>query len=336
MKLLCARRMIMKKRWISLAAVLAAVSMAGTTWAAADEAEGTVVVTDIYGEVEVPVNPETVVSLDNRTFETLSDWGISLAAAPKDVMPADSPYVSDESVINIGNHREPDLEALAAADPDLVIVGQRFASYYEDIKAIVPDAVVVDFSFDVDEAENTGENLVNGLKDATTALGQIFDKEEEAQALCDEFDAAIAGAQEAYNGTDTVLSVVVSGGEIGYSAPGNGRVWGPLYQVFGWVSPIEVENTTSDHQGDDISIEAIASSNPDWIMVLDRDAAVASEEGAQAAADVIENAPALENVTAITEGQVVYAPNDTYTNESIQTYLELLADIQEAFGNAAE
>lgn len=51
-----------------------------------DEAPSTVLITDIHGEIEVPVNPEVVVALDNRTFETLWDWGVELAAAPKDVM----------------------------------------------------------------------------------------------------------------------------------------------------------------------------------------------------------------------------------------------------------
>ena len=52
----------------------------------------TVEITDAHGTVKVPVNPKNVVALDNRTFETLSDWGIKLAAAPKDIMPADSAY----------------------------------------------------------------------------------------------------------------------------------------------------------------------------------------------------------------------------------------------------
>ena len=43
----------------------------------------TVEITDVHGTVTVPVNPKNVVSLDNRTFETLADWGIELAAVPK-------------------------------------------------------------------------------------------------------------------------------------------------------------------------------------------------------------------------------------------------------------
>ncbi|MDR7812143.1 siderophore ABC transporter substrate-binding protein [Lacrimispora sp.] len=304
---------------------------AETTAAAKSEEALTVEIKDIHGMVTVPVNPQKVISLDNRTYETLSDWGIKLVAAPKGVMPADSPYVADESVLDIGNHREPNLEIIAAADPDLVIVGQRFASYYEEIKKLVPNAAVIDLNFDVsEEADTPGENLVNGLKDSTVELGKIFDKNKEAEQLTADFDQAIEAVKFAYNGTDTIMSVVVSGGNIGFSAPHSGRVWGPMYEVFGWVPALDIDNTTSDHQGDDISVEAIAQSNPDWIFVLDRDAAVSSTTDAVPAQDVIDQSPALQNVTAVSEGHIVYAPADTYTNESIQTYLELFGDLAKA------
>ncbi len=304
---------------------------AETTAAVTSKEDLTVEINDIHGPVTVPVNPQKVISLDNRTYETLSDWGIELVAAPKGVMPADSPYVTDESVLDIGNHREPNLEIIAAADPDLVIIGQRFASYYEEIKKLVPNAAVIDLNFDVsEEADKPGENLVSGLKDSTVALGKIFDKNKEAEQLTADFDQAIEAVKSAYNGTDTIMSVVVSGGNIGFSAPHSGRVWGPMYEVFGWVPALEIDNTTSDHQGDDISVEAIAQSNPDWIFVLDRDAAVSSVTDAVPAQDVIDQSPALQNVTAVSEGHIVYAPADTYTNESIQTYLELFGDIAKA------
>jgi len=284
----------------------------------------TVEITDSHGTITVPVNPKNVVALDNRTFETLSDWGIELAAAPKGVMPGDSPYVEDDSVEDIGNHREPDLEVIAAVDPELVIIGQRFASFYDDIKNIVPNATIIDLNFDVsEEADTPGENLVNGLKDSTIALGQIFDKNEEAEKLVADFDKSIEDVKSTYNETDTVMSVVVSGGDIGFAAPYSGRVWGPMYEIFGWVPALEIDDVSSDHKGDDVSVEAIAQSNPDWIFVLDRDAAISSTSDAVPAQDVIDNSPALQNTSAVTEEKIVYAPDDTYTNESIQTYQEL-------------
>jgi iron complex transport system substrate-binding protein len=292
----------------------------------------TVEYTDANGNTAtIPVNPKNVVSLDNRTFETLEAWGIKLAAAPKNVIPATISYKNDDSIQNIGSHTEPNLEVIAAVDPELVIVGQRFAQYYEDIKELVPNAAVINLDINVSAGDGTaGDNLVSGFKDITLLLGQIFDKNEEAEALVAEFDKAIADAKAAYNGTDAVISVIVSGGNIGYSAPHNGRVWGPLYDIFGWVSPLEIDNTSTDHQGDEISVEAIAQANPDWLMVLDRDAATSSAAESTPAKDVIENSPALKNTTAIKNGNIVYAPADTYTNESIQTYIEIFQSIAEA------
>lgn len=291
----------------------------------------TVEITDAHGTVTVPINPKNVIALDNRTFQTLAEWGIELAAVPKGVMPASSPYVADDSVQDIGNHREPNLELLAAADPELVIVGQRFAGFYEDIKALVPNAIVIDVNIDTSEETTTpGENLVDGLKNNTIMLGQIFDKNEEAEKLIADFDQAIEKAKSAYNVDETVMAVIVSGGDIGFSAPGAGRVWGPMYEIFGWTPALEVKDSTSDHQGDEVSVEAIAQSNPDWLFVLDRDAAVASVTDGVPAQDVIDKSPALQNTTAITEEQIVYAPAETYTNESIQTYLELFENITNA------
>lgn len=304
-----------------------------STNAATTTAPSTVEITDAHGKVTVPVNPKKVVALDNRTFETLAAWDVKIVAVPKDVMPTDSPYVKDDAVQNIGNHREPNLELLASVDPDLVIVGQRFASFYEDIKKLVPNAAVIDLNFDVSGKEGQpGENLVNGLKDATTNLGKIFDKQEDAAKLNAELDTAIEAAKSANNGTDKIMSVVVSGGNIGFSAPHSGRVWGPLYEILGWTPSLEVDKSSSDHQGDEISVEAIAQSNPDWIFVLDRDAAISSSKDAVPAQDVIDKAPALKNTTAITKGQIVYAPNDTYTNESIETFIELINNVATALG----
>ena len=291
----------------------------------------TVDITDIYGTVTVPVNPQRVVALDNRTFQTLEAWGVKLAAAPKPIMPDGLSYKTDDSIEDIGTHNDPNLEVIAAVNPDLVIVGQRFAGRYDEIQLLVPNAAVISLNFDVSvNAESPGDNLVNGFKDFTIALGQIFDKNAEAAQLVAEFDASIANAKAAYNGTDTVMSVIVSGGNIGFSAPLSGRVWGPLYDIFGWSSSLYVDGASSDHQGDDISVEAIAQSNPDWLFVLDRDAATSTADGTLPATDVISNAPALQNITAVIENNIVLAPNDTYTNESIQTFTALFNELARA------
>lgn len=272
-----------------------------------------------------------MVALDSRNYEVLEAMDVDLVAAPKDVMPKTSSYVNNDSVENIGNHREPNLELIAAADPDLVIVGQRFADYYDEIKQIVPNASVIDLNTDVsEEAESPGNNLLEGFINSTTILGEIFDKEEKANELIADLEEAIDKANNAYQ-SGSVMGVVVSGGEIGYSAPKYGRVWGPIYEILNLEPALEVKNDSSDHKGDDISVEAIAESRPDYIMVLDRDAGVSSEENAKPAKEIIEESQALKDLDVIKDDKLYYAPNDTYTNESIITYTEIFNGLAELF-----
>lgn len=297
----------------------------------ASDSNNTVTITDNHGEVEVPKNPKKVVALDSRNYEVLEAMGVDLIAAPKDVMPATSSYLKDEKVENIGDHREPNLELIAAADPDLVIVGQRFADYYDDIKELVPNASVIDLNTDVsEEAESPGNNLLEGLINSTTILGEIFDKEEKANELIADLEESIEKAKNAYKG-GSVMGVITSGGEIGYAAPKYGRLWGPIYEILNLEPALEVNNVSSDHKGDDISVEAIAESKPDYLMVLDRDAGISTEESAKPAKEVLEASQALKDLDVIKNDKIYYAPNDTYTNESIITYTEIFNGLAELF-----
>ncbi|WP_238154496.1 siderophore ABC transporter substrate-binding protein [Ornithinimicrobium sufpigmenti] len=283
---------------------------------------------DNNGTHTIALPPQSVVATDNRTFETLDAWGVELTAAAVALMPDTLSYAQDSSVIDLGNHREPDLEAVVAAEPDLIINGQRFADYRSDFERLAPDAVVLD----LDPRED--EPLDAELKRQITVLGTIFGKEADAESLNADLDAAVERAKAAYDPADTVMAVITSGGEIGYVAPGNGRTIGPIFDLVGMTPALETDGS-EDHQGDDISVEAIASSNPDWILVMDRDAAVAADDpNYSPAAQVLENSEALANVTAVKEGRIVYMPSDTYTNEGIQTYTEYLNSLADAFENA--
>ena len=294
------------------------------------EAAGTttIEVEDNFGTHTVTTPPQSVVATDNRTFETLDTWGVKLSAGSVALMPSSISYTEDSSIIDLGTHNEPDLEAVVAAEPDLILAGQRFAQYREDFVDLAPDAAVLT----LDPRE--GEPFDTELKRQTSILGSIFGKDAEAEQLNADLDAAIARAQEAYQPGDTVMAVITSGGEIGYVAPGAGRTLGPVFDILDLTPALEVEGS-EDHQGDDISVEAIADSDPDWILVMDRDAAVAADDPSYvAAAEALENSQALANVTAVKEDRIVYMPADTYTNESIQTYTEFFDSLADAFESA--
>ncbi|KDA04984.1 iron ABC transporter substrate-binding protein [Microbacterium sp. CH12i] len=285
----------------------------------------TVTVEDNNGSYTLDLPLASVVATDNRTFETLDSWGIELKAAAVSLMPSTISYTKDASIIDLGSHREPNLEAIVAVAPDLIINGQRFAQFHDDFVAYAPDAVVLE----LDPRE--GEPFEEELKRQTSVLGEIFGKQAEAKKLNDDLDAAIARVKAAYDDDETVMAVNTSGGAIGYIAPGLGRTLGPVFDFLKLTPALEVDDATDDHQGDDIAVEAIADSNPDWILVLDRDAAVSADDpNYSPAADVLEGSEALAKVTAVTKGNIVYMPADTYTNEGIQTYTEFLNDFADA------
>lgn len=281
---------------------------------------------DNYGKHDLSFPIENVAVTDNRSFEILNQWGITPVAAPVALIPSTlEDLKNNKEIVDIGTHREPNLESLVAAEPSLIINGQRFSQHYKDIKELNPDATILEFE------PREGKPLDEELKRQTLALGEVFQKEDEAQKLVDDFDKALERAKKAYDPSKKVMAVNVSGGEIGYIAPGKGRFFGPVQELVGMTPALEVKGSSDNHEGDDVSVEAIAKANPDWLLVLDRDAAVSSGKSAQPAETVINNSEALKNVSAIKDKHLVLAPKDTYTNENIITYTEVLNQIADAF-----
>ncbi len=277
------------------------------------------------GTVDIKLPVTRAASLDNRTFEVLAQWDVPLVAVPKKLIPSTITAYNGNDIADVGMHRDPNLEALVAAEPDLIISGQRFSKYDTQIKELAPDVPLI--NLEPREGQPFDQELIREVTD----LGEIFGKQDEAKKLVDDFNASIERAKKAYDGSSTVMAVDVSGGNIGYVAPGKGRTWGPVFDLLGLKPALEVEGSTDSHTGDDISVEAIAQANPAWILVLDRDAAITKDGSNTPAETVINDNAALQNVTALQNKQVVYAPNDTYTNESIITYTEIFNSLADAF-----
>ncbi|MDN5808118.1 MAG: ABC transporter substrate-binding protein [Brevibacterium sp.] len=311
-------------RFTALAGVVA-LALAGCGQAAADDtgadakAGSTIDIEDNNGAQSVASPPASVVATDNRTFETLDAWDIELSAAAVSLMSEDLSYTKDDSVLDLGSHREPDLEKIVEAKPDLVINGQRFAQFHDDLAKLAPEATVLELD------PRDGEDFGSELKRQTTVLGEIFGKQDDAQKIIDDYDASVKRAKAAYDSKDTAMGLITSAGDIGYSAPSVGRTVGPVFDILGLNPALDVEASSEDHQGDDISVEAIADSKPELMVVLDRDASFAPEdrdEGSAPAAEVLEDSEALTDVPAIKDDKIVYFPQDTYLNEGIQTYTE--------------
>ncbi|MGO4184296.1 ABC transporter substrate-binding protein [Paenibacillus sp. TAF43_2] len=81
-------------------------------------------VKDAYGDVLVPASPEKIVVLDIGALDNLLELGITPIGAPS-ILAAGDPYPAylkgTEGISNIGSVNEPNLEAIDALKPDLII-----------------------------------------------------------------------------------------------------------------------------------------------------------------------------------------------------------------------
>lgn len=266
---------------------------------AGDAGGETVSITDAQGRtVEVPLNAETVVATDWSVIRTLNDLGIEVDAAPTAniTLPDDIAHYADGDIPAIGTLQEPDYEAINELEPDLIIIAGRSGNpeILAEMEKISP--TVIDMSVRYDEP--SGQLAVT--EERVVQLGSLFGKEAEAQALMDDVNDQIeeVGGQVKEAG-ETALFVQVSGGTA--SAYGPGSRFGIVYDAFGYAdtgAPVDEEGS----HGQEISQEFFTEYNPGVLLVLDRAAAIGSDEAP--ALDVLNND--LVNTT------------DAATNDNIQ------------------
>ncbi|MFV0435728.1 MAG: ABC transporter substrate-binding protein [Leucobacter sp.] len=283
-----------------------------------------VTVTDMAGNEVTIESAESVAITDNRFFQLAADWDLPITAAPVDLMSPNNPLIDDTGILNLGTHNEPDFEKLVEADPDLIINGYRFSGDTEKgVKDAAPDAAFV--SMDVPEDMSASEYTAQSLD----LMGKVFNREAEAEKLTSEFEEAVKKAKDAYDPETTVLGVLTAGGEVNYSNPTDGRGASVFFSLLDLTPALDTEGSTS-HTGDEVSIEALAGTDADVLLVLDRDAA-AGEGEVKPAVEVIEGSTALAKLPAVKNDAIYIMPDDYYVTEDVFAYIAVLNGLAEVF-----
>jgi iron complex transport system substrate-binding protein len=286
-----ARTRMLSLSALALASALAVSGCASTPaeseTAAASATE--IKVTHAQGTTEVPVNPEKVITFDIASLDTLDALGVDVAGLPQQNVPEYLNEYAGEEYLNAGTLFEPDYEAVNAAEPDLIIVANRSAEAYEELSKIAP---TIDLTLD-------WENYLPSFRTNVETLAEIFEKENEAAEALDEIDGKIAQAKKLTTDAGTGLIIMTNAGEI--NAFGSGSRFGWLHDELGLTPAIDdVEAAT---HGDPVSAEFILETNPDWLLVIDRDAAVG--ESGSTAEQVLDN-EVIAGTTAWQNDQVIY------------------------------
>ncbi|MBU3030184.1 siderophore ABC transporter substrate-binding protein [Paracoccus marinaquae] len=240
------------------------------------------------GEARVEQAPQPVAVLDMAAIDTLAALGVKVDGVPEFQPPAYLDEVMADGA-GIGTLFEPDFEALAAMAPQLIIAGGRSQTQVEPLSAIAP---TIDMTI-------SGADLVAEAQARIAAYGAIFDRSDEAAELEARLNRRITEARDAVAGKGDAMILMTNGSKI--SVFGANSRFGWLHQRLDL--PEAHADLAENTHGEAVSFEFVADADPDWLLVIDRGAAVG--QGGEAASATLDN-PLIAATTAGRSGQIVY------------------------------
>jgi iron complex transport system substrate-binding protein len=284
----------------------------------AAHAANTIKVQDNTGEVQVPVKPKTVLVYDFGALDIIQTLGGHVTGNPTQALPPALKQYGDASkYANIGTLFEPDYEKVKALKPDLIIAGNRSLPKVDELKKFAP---VLDVTID---NQNQMANVYRNIRAISAIYGMSDKGEQEIKAI----EAGIAEVKAKAANKGGALFLMTNGGKL--SAYGPGSRFDMLYSVFG-VNPIKDKIEVSKH-GQAVSFEYLLKANPDYLLVLDRDAAIGND--GQAAKKLLDN-KLVHATKAWRNNNVIYLDGGnwyTMSNSSPTALKENLKQLADAF-----
>lgn len=242
------------------------------------------------GETEVTKNPKTIAVLDWSTLDSMAALGVEAQGIPGgNILPVVLTQYGDDKFARIGTLFEPDFEAIKNLNPDIIILGRRAAKHYEEVSKYAPT---------LDLTPNP-DDLLGSVKRNLEIIGEIYDVQDKAQAEIAKLNESVQQLKELTKDQGTGLTVLTTGGKM--AAFGLGTRFGLIHDVFGM--ELAAEDLKVGRHGQSISYEYILESNPDWLFVMDRDAAI-KREGASSE-QMMDN-ELVKATNAGSNGQIVY------------------------------
>ena len=299
---------------------------AATTESSTEAAPETVTIKALNGakelvDVEVPFNPQRIAILDLASLDILDALGVGdrvvgTASTSLDYLQS---YVTNDSIANLGNIKEADMEAVMACEPDVIFIGGRLSKSYDALCEIAP---VVFLSTD------TEKGVVESTRENAMTIASMFGLEDHVAALMEDFDSRIEALKTFAEGKTAIVGMTTSGS---FNVLGNDGRCSIIGREIGFDNiGVDANIDTSTH-GNEASFEFIVDKAPDYIFVMDRDAAIGSD-GAQLAQEILEN-ELVKGTDAYKNGHIVYLarPAVWYTAEGgIQALGEMLSDLEAA------
>jgi iron complex transport system substrate-binding protein len=262
-----------------------------------------------------------------------------VAGVPKARMPAHLAGYEAERHAKIGTLFEPDAAALQALQPELIICGSRSANKFQELSAVAPT---------IDLSTSQSAFLASVTRNLLL-LGRLFDRQAQAAARAEQMLTAVAGLQVQGAKAGKGLLLFVAGQGIS-PQPAQTR-FGILYELLGIAPAVtaadlpapqarganadatDAERARQAEQRAAQLANLLAQRNPDWLFVLDRNAAT----GGQAVAEkLLADNAAVTGTTAWRRQQLVHlnAPDWYLVGGGVTVIEKTVAQVGAAFGRA--
>lgn len=207
------------------------------------------------GSTEITAPPERVAVVSTGQLDallSLDEIPVAATRAENSGLVPDylADLVSDPSAIaDIGERTEPDVEAIAEADPDLILINSvRGADLYDSLSAIAPTVVTL----------GNGVNWKSDYLLIADALG----REGDAQAVLDGLHSDSAAFAATLPATPPTVSFLQSTGDR-TRIMGVPSFTGGLAEDFGLGRP---ESQLFDETSQEISAEQLELADADWVF----------------------------------------------------------------------
>lgn len=220
-------------------------------------------------------------------------------------------YINDE-IANLDTIKEADPEAVMACGPDVIFISGRPSSSYDALSEIAPVVFL---------ATDTELGIVESVRRNAATIASMFGLEDQVDELMAGFDARIQALQAVSEGQAAIVGMYTSGS---FNVLGNDGRCSIIGVEAGFENiGVDANIDTSTH-GNEASFEFLVEKAPDYIFVMDRDAAIGTDS-AQLAQDIMENELVM-GTEAYKNGHLVYLahPAVWYTAEGGITALDLM------------
>ena len=279
-------------------------------------------------DVTVPYDPQRIAVLDLAALDILDNLGLGdrVVGSADTALDYLKEYTEKEEIANLGTIKEADMEAVMACEPDVIFIGGRLSSSYDALCEIAP-VIYLGTDPELGVVESTRRNV--------QTIASVFGKESEVEEKFDGFDERIGALKKAAEGKTAVVGMATSGS---FNILGNGGRCSLIgvelgFDNLGSEAAVTGGNQKGDQgsgnestHGNESSFELIVSLNPDYIFVLDRDAAIGTN-GAQLAQEMMEN-ELIMGTDAYKNGNLIILENPGvwYTAEGGVTALSMMLE----------